>query len=618
MAEASLQSFFRQVLPGNRLEQAVARVNSLISGLTVRKNGCLRLKVLLDQPLEADLLCQIEDALEKELAADEVVICQVMSQEPAGADACQYAASLAPWLLRHLWKQDALAASLLQQGRFCVGDSCVWIQLDDASRQVLPEDNLDWLSRYLDENLSLQVAFRFTGQNAPDGSCDLADYALKLNQTHAHQANQVHTILSAEAGPPQAAPATAPRDKNKGRPERAPYKRVKQENMIWGRIKPELKRVPIESLNSETGIALVEGEVFDLDVRMVSNGTLALFKFSLTDYGSSVNCILFAKPDDRVRLEEALTDAYIRLTAEISFDAQFSKDLQARVMGVQAAVRAPLRSDDAPKKRVELHAHTKMSAKDAVCDPAALVRLAADFGHAAVAVTDHGVVQAFPEAAQARADLKKAGQDIKVIYGLEGYLVDDRAAVAWMVGDTDLADGYVALDVETTGLDPAVDRLIEIAAVHFVPDGRGGFQPEDRRVHLVNPGIPVSAESEALTGISTAMLADAPPPLVVLSELHNWIGRKPVIAHNAFFDLGFLRYEGRRTPGETDPAVKFNPPLVDTLALARLLLPELKRHKLGLVAEHLGVALNQAHRAEADALACVHVFATLWRKSGAE
>ena len=618
MAEASLQSFFRQVLPGNRLEQAVARVNSLISGLTVRKNGCLRLKVLLDQPLEADLLCQIEDALEKELAADEVVICQVMSQEPAGADACQYAASLAPWLLRHLWKQDALAASLLQQGRFCVGDSCVWIQLDDASRQVLPEDNLDWLSRYLDENLSLQVAFRFTGQNAPDGSCDLADYALKLNQTHAHQANQVHTIQSAEAGPPQAAPATAPRDKNKGRPERAPYKRVKQENMIWGRIKPELKRVPIESLNSETGIALDEGEVFDLDVRMVSNGTLALFKFSLTDYGSSVNCILFAKPDDRVRLEEALTDAYIRLTAEISFDAQFSKDLQARVMGVQAAVRAPLRSDDAPKKRVELHAHTKMSAKDAVCDPAALVRLAADFGHAAVAVTDHGVVQAFPEAAQARADLKKAGQDIKVIYGLEGYLVDDRAAVAWMVGDTDLADGYVALDVETTGLDPAVDRLIEIAAVHFVPDGRGGFQPEDRRVHLVNPGIPVSAESEALTGISTAMLADAPPPLVVLSELHNWIGRKPVIAHNAFFDLGFLRYEGRRTPGETDPAVKFNPPLVDTLALARLLLPELKRHKLGLVAEHLGVALNQAHRAEADALACGHVFATLWRKSGAE
>jgi len=612
MAEASLLTFFHQVLPGSRLEQAVARVNSLVSGLTVRKNGCLHLKVLLDQPLEPGLLCQLEEALEKELEADEVVIRQVMNRELTGADSCRYAVSLAPWLLRHLWKQDALAASLLQQGRFGAGDNCVKIQLDDASRQVLPQDNLEWLSRYLDEHLSIQVAFCFAGQDGLDGACDLADYARKLSQSHAHQANQAYTVQNQDAGA-QMVPAPAPREAK----QRAPYRRVKQENMVWGRIKPELKRVPIESLNSETGIALIEGEVFDLDVRPVSNGTLELFKFSLTDYGSSVNCILFAKPAERSRLEEALTDAYIRLAAEISFDAQYSKDLQARVLGVQAAERAPLRHDDAPRKRIELHTHTKMSAKDAVCDPADLVRMAADFGHAAVAITDHGVVQAFPEAAKAREDLKKAGKEIKVIYGLEGYLVDDKAAVAWMTEDAGLDDGFIALDVETTGLNPAADRLIEVAAVHFVPDGQGGFQPGDRRVHLVNPGIPVSPQSEALTGISTAMLAGASSPLPVLTELQSWIGSRPVVAHNAFFDLGFLRYEGRRTPGETDPAIKFNPPLVDSLALSRLLLPDLKRHKLGLVAEHLGVNLDHAHRAEADALACGHVFAALWQKSGA-
>jgi DNA polymerase-3 subunit alpha (Gram-positive type) len=343
-----------------------------------------------------------------------------------------------------------------------------------------------------------------------------------------------------------------------------------------------------------------------------------LFKFNLTDLSSSISCILFAKPDERAMLEDKLDKAWIRIGAEISFDAQYSKDLQARVTGLQEAVREPLRRDDEPEKRVELHTHTKMSAKDAVCDAAELVRLAADFGHEAVAITDHGVVQAYPEAAATCAELNKSGKNIKILYGMEGYLVDDGTAVAWMADDETLGEGFVALDVETTGLDPSVDRLIEVAAVLFAPDGCGGFAPADRLVSFTNPGIPVSARSQELTGITTEMIAGADEPFAVLARLAAWIGNRPVVAHNVFFDLGFLRHEGQRTKGAADPTLKFNQPLIDTLALSRLMLPELKKHRLSDVAGHLGISLGQAHRAEADALACGGIFAALWARSGAK
>ncbi len=431
-------------------------------------------------------------------------------------------------------------------------------------------------------------------------------------------------VAQSGAGPADAAPATTARPgpdgrSRRGRPsaENGYRQAARPEGLIWGKINTQLQRSLINDINSESGLVMLEGSVFALEKREVSNGMRLLYKFALTDLTNSVACVLFARPEDREILDKHLKDGYVRINAEISFDSQYSKDLQAKVLGLQEAQRPPSRQDLAPVHRVELHCHTKMSTKDAICEAADVVRLAASFGHPAVAITDHGVVQSFPDAASTQQALARKGKNIKVIYGMEGYLVDDAQTVAWFCERASLADGFVALDVETTGLDPSVHRVIEVAAVRFRPDGAGGFVRAEQLVTLVNPGEPVPERITELTGITTDMLAGAPPAFTAMQQLAEFLGSSPVVAHNAFFDLAFLRYEGFRTPQATDPRIKFNPPLIDTLALARVFWPELENHKLNTIAVHLQIRLERHHRAEDDALACGQILAAALRQTQA-
>lgn len=628
--QATLGELIRKTTEDPQLRQAAAELGGLVTGMTVRRDGQLMLECLLEQPCPAALLCQLEDVLEKQLPAEEVMICQRFGQLPSPEASLLYAASLEPWFMRHLWKQNGFLASVLSQAGFHAERDFVGIRLHEACCALLDRNALSEIEQLFQYQAAAPVRFVLV-----PAAGDMSDYTRKMNDGNFAQANQARNSTAEDGAAASAANGSAkgkaagvraangnsrlPADGALGRPAPdKPFRRQpKPDGVIWGRIRPELKKTPVADLNSEAGLVLIEGEVFDLEIREVSNGTRVLIKFSLTDYDNSVGCIVFAKPEDREKLEISLKNAWVQVNAEIAFDSQFAKDLQAKVLGIQEASRQAGRADNAPVKRIELHAHTKMSTKDSVCDPGSLVRLAAEFGHAAIAITDHGVVQAFPDAAETRLALQKKGQDIKVIFGLEGYLVDDGPTVAWLAEEASLEDGYVAVDVETTGLDPAVDRIIEVAAVLFQPDGNGGFAAVDTLTSLVNPGIPVSPKSQELTGISTEMIKDAPEPLAFLGQLLAFIGDRPVVAHNAFFDLAFLRYEGFRIKKESDPRLKFNPPLIDTLALARALLPELPNHKLGTVSSHLAVELDQHHRAAADALACGKIFSSLWQRSGA-
>lgn len=274
--------------------------------------------------------------------------------------------------------------------------------------------------------------------------CSAPDGTGKPDQEAAARPPASHPAAAPSAG---RTPANARSAANGG--AAGGYRRVpKPEGVLWGKVNGELRRQAIRDLTIESGLVLMEGEIFSQECRTVSNGTRLLYRFALTDLSSSITCILFARPDDQDLLDGLLKKAsYLRVCAEISFDAQFSKDLQARVLGLQEARRPAGREDKAEQKRIELHAHTKMSTKDAVCETKDLVRLAARFGHPAVAITDHGVVQSFPDAASARKDLALKGQDIKIIYGMEGYLVDDGPSVAWAVETADLSQGFIALDV---------------------------------------------------------------------------------------------------------------------------------------------------------------------------
>lgn len=593
------------------LIQSVSQQQILVTGLVLKPEQLL-VECLGEEPCPVDVLCRIEAELEKSLPVREVIIRQKFARKLSTAAAGAYAVGLFPWLLRHIRCQNTLFASTLSQATLIADDDKVHIHLHEVCCDLVDSDCLLLIQRLISDFVDIKVNFFLLPLQG-----DLQTYTSQLHEKQIQKASRIHA-----ANGSQHTAASNQTPKNSSEPERRTNSRFhnarNDKGIIWGRINSKLKPQPISSLNGESGLVLISGEVFDLDWREISNGTRVLLRFSLTDLTSSVSCILFCKPEAAPQLLEQLENANVSICAEMSFDSQYAKDLQARVIGIRQASRRARRVDNAAQKRIELHAHTKMSSKDAVCDARSLVNQAAEFGHAAVAVTDHGVVQAFPEAAAAQADLKRAGKQIKIIYGMEGYLVEDGPTVTWFCENASLADGFIALDVETTGLNPALDRLIEVAAVRFAPDGEGGFTPADSLVSLINPGIPVSPKSESLTGITTSMLQDAPEPHDFLERLAKWAGDLPIVAHNAFFDLNFLRYEGFRTPKDTDPRLKFNPPLIDTLELSRLLLPDLKNHKLKTICQHLQIDLTGHHRAEADALACGLAFIRLYKLSKAE
>ncbi|NCC76031.1 MAG: PHP domain-containing protein, partial [Clostridia bacterium] len=645
--QSSLADFFAQFISDTALVEQLRQQNALVTGLVVKKSGLVTIQILTTAPWPADLLVLLEDTLENTLPAQEVLIRQTFAEPLAQGHLQQAAASLSPWLIRHLRKKDPFHAALLHHAQFIAQEmdpARVEVHVTENSRDDLARTVSDELAQLTRSALGQSVGFEFMASTQ-----DLRDYTAEmLRQQQAEARRQLAAMpgqtegefcsapartdssgqgvadrqagaLPASAAPaPSRAPASARNGAN-GNGNGSTYRRApKPEGVLWGKVNGELKRQAIRDLSTESGLILMEGEIFSQECRTVSNGTRLLYKFALTDLSSSITCILFAKPEDQELLDGLLKKAsYLRVSAEISFDAQFSKDLQARVLGLQEAKRPAGREDKAEHKRVELHAHTKMSTKDAVCETRDLVKLAARFGHPAVAITDHGVVQSFPDAASARSDLKRKGQEIKIIYGMEGYLVDDGPSVAWSVEKADLSAGFVALDVETTGLDPAKDRVIEVALVPFLPDGQGGFTAGEPWVSLVNPQVDLPPKITELTGITALDLQGAPDPWPVFCELAERIGDKPVVAHNAFFDLAFIRYEGFRTPVENDPRLKFNPPLVDTLALSRAMIPELANHKLNTVAAHLGVGQDRHHRADDDARVCGEIFARLFLRSGA-
>ena len=264
----------------------------------------------------------------------------------------------------------------------------------------------------------------------------------------------------------------------------------------------------------------------------------------------------------------------------------------------------PKREDNSEEKRIELHLHTQMSNLDAVSSATALIQRAAEWGHPAVAVTDHGVVQAYPEAFGAA---KKFG--IKLIPGVEGYLTDEDQIVRSENEDKRLLDTpIVVLDFETTGLDTRNDRIIEIGAVRL-----SSGQVTDSLSVLVNPEQILKPKITEITGITDQMLRDQPPITQALPQLIEFIGDCPIAAHNADFDYNILQSELHRQGLTREYTV------IDTLTFARKLYPDMKTHKLGVVCKRLGVSLKNAHRAVHDAEAtakCLQQMLEETRKRG--
>ncbi|MDR0405421.1 MAG: PolC-type DNA polymerase III, partial [Clostridiales bacterium] len=326
-----------------------------------------------------------------------------------------------------------------------------------------------------------------------------------------------------------------------------------------------------------------------------------IVSFDVTDFEGSITCKLFGlEKRDYKRLEERLTKGVnVAVKGLAQFD-KYAKEVLIMADDINS-IKKETRTDDAEEKRVELHLHTKMSFMDAMADVKDVVKRAAAWGHKAVAITDHGVVQAFPDSV---AGIPK---DFKVIFGVEAYLVDIGRPITFAGGGQGLLEELVVFDTETTGFSPHNDRIIEIGAVK-IKDG----EATERFSAFVNPEMPVSAKITGLTGISNDMVADAERIETVLPKFLEFCGGAVLVAHNASFDIGFLRANAERL------GIPFSPTYVDTVEMARGALPDLENHKLNVVADALGVSLEGHHRAVNDAEATARIYLKLAATANAQ
>ena len=351
--------------------------------------------------------------------------------------------------------------------------------------------------------------------------------------------------------------------------------------------------VPMKDVNIDMNRTIVEGEVFAVNHRELKKRNAWIISFDMTDYTGSVRVNLFLEAGKAAPILErvAKPGGWLRVLGKPVHD-KYEEELVLRPQAIMAGEKVS-RKDTAKRKRVELHLHTTMSSMDALTPVGAAVAQAAKWGHKAIAITDHGVAQAFPDALKASKN-KVAGTDekIKILYGCEGYYindVDDRIVVRGS-GDCCLEDEIVAFDLETTGLSNRTDEIIEFGAVIY---RKGEFLREFRS--FVNPHRKLPSKIIELTGITDDMLKDAPDIEEVLPKFLEFCGDRPLAAHKAEFDVGFVLAACRRL------SIAYDPTYIDTLIMAQNLLPELKSHKLNIVADHLSLPAFNHHRAVDDA-----------------
>lgn len=354
--------------------------------------------------------------------------------------------------------------------------------------------------------------------------------------------------------------------------------------------------VPIGTLGLDSGSAVIWGDIFSVDCRDTRDKNHFIMSIAITDYTGSINLKIFDELSLKPRLGDLKPGMTVLVQGDISYD-KYDRDMVMRPRHINT-VKKNVLTDDAPVKRVELHLHTTMSAMDGVSTAEDLVKRAHSWGHPAVAVTDHGVVQAFPEVMNTVEKIRKDDPDFKAIYGVEGYFINDMLPAVKGRTDAPINGRYIIFDLETTGLSAATERIIEIGAVKV----ENGEIMESFDL-FVDPEKAITPEITRLTSITNEMVAGAPKEAEALEQFFRFCdGCDILVAHNADFDMGFLRAAIRRCGREEDPVQ------IDTLVMARAMYPELKKHKLDTIAERLGVTQKHHHRADDDARVLAEIF----------
>jgi DNA polymerase-3 subunit alpha (Gram-positive type) len=355
------------------------------------------------------------------------------------------------------------------------------------------------------------------------------------------------------------------------------------------------KMIPISSISGDSGRIVVWGDVFDIEKKVTKSGDKNIFTIDITDYTGSTTAKVFNSIKESAVIDNIKKGDTIVVQGDVEYD-KYAGELvvNARSIGTAQKVKVV---DNAEKKRVELHMHTNMSQMDAVTSAGDLVNRAYQWGHKAVAITDHGVAQAFPDAMKAADKINKDEEKIKIIYGVEAYFMDDLVESVKGDADTGFDGTFICFDIETTGLSAARDKITEIGAVK-VENG----VITDTFSTFANPEMPIPQKITQLTGITDDMVKDAPSQSEAVGAFLEFAGDNVLVAHNAPFDTSFI------AKACEDMGREYNYTSIDTVAISRAILTDIKNCKLDTVAKFLRLGDFNHHRATDDAEMLARIF----------
>lgn len=361
------------------------------------------------------------------------------------------------------------------------------------------------------------------------------------------------------------------------------------------------KMIPISSISGDSGRIVVWGDVFDIEKKVTKSGDKNIFTIDITDYTGSTTAKVFNSIKESAVIDNIKKGDTIVVQGDVEYD-KYAGELvvNARSIGTAQKVKVV---DNAEKKRVELHMHTNMSQMDAVTSAGDLVNRAYQWGHKAVAITDHGVAQAFPDAMKAADKINKDEEKIKIIYGVEAYFMDDLVESVKGDADTGFDGTFICFDIETTGLSAARDKITEIGAVKV----ENGFIT-DTFSTFANPEMPIPQKITQLTGITDDMVKDAPSQSEAVGAFLEFAGDNVLVAHNAPFDTSFI------AKACEDMGREYNYTSIDTVAISRAILTDIKNCKLDTVAKFLRLGDFNHHRATDDAEMLARIFINLCQR----
>ncbi len=482
------------------------------------------------------------------------------------------------------------------------------INLLNGGKTLLDSKGFDKaLTKLISEEFNLYISINYTGtfeveENSEEYKAAIQDAQEKINRENLQKAAEFYQedVETAEKREEKHAENTAVEIEVREGKFATPQIIQSSIRPLYGRS-IRGKMIPISSISGDSGRIVVWGDVFDIEKKVTKSGDKNIFTIDITDYTGSTTAKVFNSIKESAVIDNIKKGDTIVVQGDVEYD-KYAGELvvNARSIGTAQKVKVV---DNAEKKRVELHMHTNMSQMDAVTSAGDLVNRAYQWGHKAVAITDHGVAQAFPDAMKAADKINKDEEKIKIIYGVEAYFMDDLVESVKGDADTGFDGTFICFDIETTGLSAARDKITEIGAVK-VENG----VITDTFSTFANPEMPIPQKITQLTGITDDMVKDAPSQSEAVGAFLEFAGDNVLVAHNAPFDTSFI------AKACEDMGREYNYTSIDTVAISRAILTDIKNCKLDTVAKFLRLGDFNHHRATDDAEMLARIFINLCQR----